>query len=114
LSKTEKVFKIGRINPKKVEIRDVQEKDIQYSLSSLKSFSNLKRKIQTIQRYIKNLEKFKQIKDLETEFRASFKKSSKFCYRRGSYFNLSSNYKKIKLSNIPLFNLEFSIRQRDE
>ncbi len=66
--------------------------------------------MQTIQQRIKDLKKFKQIKDLETEFKTNFGKSSKSRYQYKNYFNLSFDYKKIKLLNILLFDLEFSIK----
>ena len=66
--------------------------------------------MQAIQQRIKDLEKFKQMKDLEVELRASFGKSSKFYYRYGSHSNLLSDYKEIKLPNIFLFDFKFSIK----
>ncbi len=70
--------------------------------------------MQTIQQRIKDLEKLKQMKDLEVELKMSLRESSKFCHHRRNHFNLSSDYKEIKLPNIPLFDLEFSIKQRDK
>ncbi len=54
------------------------------------------------------------MKDLEAEFKANLEESSRSCHRRENHFNLLSNHKEIKLPNILLFNLEFSIKQRDE
>ena len=54
------------------------------------------------------------MKDLETELRLSLCESSRSRHRCGSHSNLSSDYKEIKLLNIPLFDFEFSIKQRDE
>jgi hypothetical protein len=87
---------------------------MRYSFSPSKFPSNLEREIQTIQRYIEDLEKLKQMKDLETEFRLNLRESSRFRHRRRSYSNSSSNYKKIKLPNILLFDFEFSIKQQDK
>jgi hypothetical protein len=83
---------------------------MQYSLSPPRSPLSLKREIQAIQQRIENLEKFKQMKDLEAELRLNLRKSSRSRHRRRNYSNSSSDYKKIKLPNIPLFDLEFSIK----
>ncbi len=87
---------------------------MRYSLLPPKSLLNLKKEMQTIQQRIKDLEKFKQIKDLETEFKMNFEKSFKSGYRRGNHSNLLSDYKEIKLLNIFLFDLEFFIKQQDK
>ena len=54
------------------------------------------------------------MKDLEAELKLNLRESSGSRYRHRNHSNLSSDYKEIKLPNIPLFDLEFSIRQRDE
>ncbi len=51
---------------------------------------------------------------MEVKFKANLKESSKSRYRRGNHSNLSFDYKEIKLPNIFLFDLEFSIKQQDE
>ena len=68
-------------------MQNVQKKEVRHFLSPSKSLLNLERKMQTIQRCIKDLEKFKQIKDLEVEFRSSLRNSSKSRHRYRSYFN---------------------------
>ena len=95
-------------------MQNIQEEEIQYSFSPPKSLSNLKGEMQTIQQRIEDLEKLKQMKDLETELKLSFRKLFGSRYRRRSYSSSSSDYKKIKLPNIPLFDFEFSIKQRNK
>ncbi len=91
-------------------MQNVQKKEVRHFLSPSKSLLNLERKIQAIQQYIKNLEKLKQMKDLEIELKANLGESFKSRYRYGNHSNSSFDYKKIKLPNIPLFDLEFSIK----
>ena len=87
---------------------------MRYSLLFLRSLSSLEREIQTIQRYIEDLEKFKQMKNLEAELKLNLCESFGSRYRCKSHSNLLSNYKEIKLPNILLFDLEFSIKQQDK
>jgi uncharacterized membrane protein YgcG len=113
-SRTEGVPEAGRADPEEVEMRDVQEEEMRYSPSPPRSPSGLEGEMQAMQRRIEDLEKLKQMKDLEAELRLSLRESSGSRHRRGSHSSSSSDHKEIKLPNIPLFDLEFSIRQRDE
>ena len=70
--------------------------------------------MQAIQQRIKDFKKFKQIKDLETEFKTNLGKSFRSRHGYKNHFNSSFDYKEIKLPNIFLFDLKFSIRQWDE
>ncbi len=54
------------------------------------------------------------MKDLKIKFKANFKESFKSYYRYRNHSNSSSDYKKIKLPNILLFNLKVFIKQRNE
>ncbi len=44
-SKIEKIFETGRVDPKEVEIQDVQKEEVQYCLLLPRSLSNLKKEI---------------------------------------------------------------------